>query len=143
LKVSPGELVYIHQLLQAYGDYKSNEIKTIEELESGYPDLFAHLQNQRRAFYSAEALHRFVRDALPNDQLFIELKDDIYEGLLEIVNDDFDNGYERVKEVLKEVGRLQLSSIITAQPHFKFSQNDRKGLCHQLANEERFKWVRS
>lgn len=69
-------------------------------------------------------------------------KIDKYKGLDPEIAQALRDGYERVKEVLKEVGRLQLSSIITAQPHFKFSQNDRKGLCHQLANEERFKWVK-
>lgn len=139
--IAKSELVYIQQLLEAYSEYKMMNIKTVEELHSIFPDLFKHLQNQRKNFYSAESLHRFIRDSLPDDNLFIELKDDIYEGLLEVISDDYDNGYIKVKETLKEVCKIQLSSIIIAQPHFKFSTSDRKGICHQLVNDEVIKWV--
>ena len=142
LSVTSNELVYISELLKAYSDYKKNTINCIEDLEKIYPDLYDHLTRQRRKFHSAEALQRFVRDSVPGDSIYCRLQKDFYDGLYEIVEAEYQNGYERLQEVLKEAAKIQISNIVSYQDNFKFSIDDRGGICHQLVNEGKFKWVK-
>jgi len=142
IMIEKSEIVYVKQLLDAYSDFKKNKIQSDVELKQKYPDLFDHLLRQRKKFHSALALQRFVRDTLPDDSFFVRLQKDIYDGLIEIVNAEYNDGYQCVKEVLKEASRLQLSNIIVNHENFKFSIDDRGGICHQLANENKFNWVK-
>jgi hypothetical protein len=142
IDIHTNEIVYITELLKAYSDFKQHLISTTEDLQINFPELYEHLIRQRRKFHSAEALQRFVRDSIPGESIYSRLQKDFYDGLYEIVCAEYKNGYERLQEVLKEAARIQISNIISRKENFKFSIDDRGGICHQLVNEGKIKWVK-
>jgi hypothetical protein len=97
-----------------------------------------HYLRQREAFYSAEALRVFARDSVP-EGTFGALQDEVYDGVIESCDRPHTNGFERLTTVLIAASGLQLTAnaLIAVT-----EQRDRKGICHQLANEDRIIWVR-
>ena len=88
---------------------------------------------------SKEYLRNFSRDNLPDvGRHFESLQDEIFDGIIETVRSPHPSGFERVNKVLGVAQALQITS------HPLLSQvrvGDRHGICHQLANEDRVKWV--
>ncbi|HHC6495617.1 TPA: ABC-three component system protein [Vibrio parahaemolyticus] len=103
-----------------------------------HSDLFPHFERQREAFYSAESLRSFARDAiLPG--VFTALQKDMLDGIIDTVEDDWESGYKRVKEVLKE----SKSIPIEANGLFEVVRvSDRYGICHQLSNDLKINWIK-
>lgn len=127
---------YVEQLLTAYAERYGLEIATPADVDVN-PRTSKHFSRQREAFYSAEALRLFARDSvLPGT--FESLQDDVYEGVVETHFRDFDCGLDRLQAVLEAVVALNLSP---KNPLVHVSQNrDKRGICHQLANDDRLVW---
>ena len=98
-----------------------------------------HFRRQRISFYNAEALRLYARDSVP-EGTFEALQDDIHAGVVEIAESEHASGMDRLSEVLTASGQLDLSShtLVSAS-----RLDDRKGICHQLANEDRLTWMGS
>lgn len=131
------EANYVRALLDAYGDYLKRYLRTIDDLLTE-KDLNDHFGDSRLEFYSAESLRMFSRDTLPQGE-FEKLQDELHGGIKDEIRYDFENGYLRVLAVVKTARSLQLSS------HALISQvtvRDRGGICHQLANDKKVKWVK-
>lgn len=58
-KIESEEMLYISALLEAYSDELGIEIDTTESLKA-YSSYFNHLNRQRKDYYSAETIRRFV-----------------------------------------------------------------------------------
>jgi hypothetical protein len=98
-----------------------------------------HYLRQREAFYSAEALRVFARDSVP-EGTFTALQEEVFDGVVETSDRPYNDGFERLSGVLTVAGSLHL----TANALIAITeQRDRKGICNQLANEDRLIWVRS
>jgi hypothetical protein len=97
-----------------------------------------HYLRQREAFYSAEALRVFARDSVP-EGTFSALQNEVLDGVIETCDRRYRDGFERLSYVLTAAGSLHLtaSALITVT-----EQRDRKGICHQLANDDRLIWVK-
>jgi hypothetical protein len=97
-----------------------------------------HYLRQREAFYSAEALRVFARDSVP-EGTFAALQEEVFDGVIESCDRSHSDGFERLSSVLTVAGSLNLTAnaLIAVT-----EQRDRKGICHQLANENRLIWVR-
>ena len=62
----------------------------------------------------------------------------IYDGIFATINYPYPDGYERLHQTIKDVTHIQVnSSVLKSQ----LLMNDRIGICHQLANEDKIKWV--
>ena len=97
----------------------------------------AHFRRQRVAFYNAEALRLFARDSVP-EGTFDALIDDVHGGVVETEERDHKDGWERLTSVLEKVVTLSLGDNVLVS----FTRlDDRKGICHQLANADRLTWV--
>lgn len=132
------EIVYVDKLLEAYGDCCNKEIRNVMDL-SFFKEYEDHFFRQRKSFYSAESLMRFERDIMPpGSNAFEDLKEEIYDGVIDTVEVDFPNGFERVKEVTKVARTLQTPSYPLVN---SLKNNDLAGMCHHLVNEQRFGWV--
>ena len=59
--IDSDEMPYISALLEAYSDELDIQIDTIESLKA-YSTYFKNLNRQRKDYYSAETIRRFVRD---------------------------------------------------------------------------------
>jgi hypothetical protein len=133
---SSSELPYIEKLMEAYGDHKNCTICTVEDIHDDY--LREHYKHSRIQFYSAESLKNFSRDSLPEGE-FEKLQEDIYDGVRDEMHDEHDDGYKRVRAVVKTAHALQISHPLVPALHVK----DRGGICHQLANDkDEVRWVR-
>ncbi len=141
-KIETYELRYINKILEAYSEHLGKNIEDQILLEKEYPDLYEHFNRQRLYFFSAEYLAAFSRETYPpEDQFFEKLKDEMYHGIIDEIENDAKNGFERLKKVLLRSRELILSSNNPLQSEVNIK--DRQGLCHHLANErDDVKWKR-
>jgi len=131
------EAVYLAHLLEAYRERHGSGIVTIEDA-LGVPEAAPHLQRQREAFYSAEALREFAQGLVPLGT-YEAFMDDLYDGVIETHERKHADGLERLSAVLDQSINVQVDS--NALIHSSRT-NDRKGVCHQLSNAKRLRWVR-
>lgn len=134
---APTEARYLRQLLDAYGDHLKQHFGSPADLPEG-GSIREHFIDAREQFYSAESLRAFSRDTLPPGE-FERLQDEFHHGVADEARFDHPDGYRRVTAVVKAALSLQ----ITSHPLVScLGVRDRGGICHQLANEDRVRWVR-
>ena len=127
---------YIRQLLDAYGDHLGSPLQDINAL-AAHSTLEQNFWRQRERFYHAEALRNFARDTVP-EGTFDNLQDEIFHGVVDVADSTHPNGYERMKATVAQASSVAL----TANPLASATKSqDRQGICHQLANEDRLKWM--
>jgi hypothetical protein len=136
--VQPSEHVYIKKLLDAYQDEKNTPFPTLDAVQASAPDLAKHLGRSREQFFSAESLRAFSRDNVPTGT-FEQLQDEIFDGIQDVYDDPtHTSGYQRVLKTVHEARILP----ITGNPLLGvMHNNDRAGICHQLANDDKMTWV--
>jgi len=64
----------------------------------------------------------------------------IKDAIIDTVTDNYSNGFVRMKETLKQVQTIDLSGNILGQVT---RPSDRKGICHQLVNDTKIRWVKN
>lgn len=129
------EARYVDQLFEAYSDAKKQTV--CSNSLSADPKLEAHFNRQRESFFHAESLKTFARDTVPFGT-FESLQDEIYSGVIDVCDADHTSGLER----LKAVSALAKQLALTANGLIQVTKiQDRQGICHQLANEDRLTWV--
>jgi len=83
-------------------------------------------------------LRTFSRDTLPQGE-FEKLQDEVHSGIKDEERGCHADGYCRVLAVVKTGRALQLTSNpLTTRIHTR----DRGGICHQLANDGKVRWVK-
>ncbi|MFF0252138.1 ABC-three component system protein [Micromonospora zamorensis] len=129
------ETNYLEQLFDVYTEKFGTSARTIEALVE-HAKAHAHLRSQREYFYCAETFRIFYRDKVPS-RTFENLQDQLHEGVKEIHDDDHSTGYDRLQKVLSASQQINLTTnaLITV-----WQARDKKGICHQLANEDRLRW---
>lgn len=136
-EIDAKESRYVEQLLEAYGDHLKATVSGLPSL-SAHPHLVKHFHRQREFFYHAESLRNFARDTVPPGT-FEDLQSEVHAGVIDIEMAPHPDGLARLTEVTKVASTLQL----TANPLIAtLMVQDRKGICHQLANEDRLRWKR-
>jgi hypothetical protein len=129
---------YIKQLFNAYTDHLGTSINNLSEITAlSKPSLKKHFSRQRELFYHAEYLRNYARDTVP-DGTFERLQDEIFYAVIDICESDYTDGLARVKATVTQAATVSttsnpLTSVVQTQ--------DRQGICHQLANEDRLIWV--
>ena len=127
---------YIRQLLDAYGEHLGSPLPDMSALVA-HSTLEKDFRRQRERFYHAEALRNFARDTVP-EGTFDDLKDEVYHGVVDVTDATHPNGYERMKATVAQASTVAL----TANPLASATKSqDRQGICHHLANEDRLEWV--
>lgn len=135
--IHPDESVYVGALLAAYSDHAKQQISEVNCLKA-MKNLHDHFGRQREAFYHAESLRVFVRDKV-EPGTFESLQNEVYDGVVDICDSKYADGFECVKSVLESAKTLPLDAHPLGNSAFV---KDRHGICHQLANEERLKWTK-
>ena len=133
-QIAEGETRYIAQLLDAYGDNKKTAYPSPDALIPAHKQ---HLRRARESFYCAEALRSFSRDTLP-DGAFENLQNQILDGVIDTAEADHDCGLTRVNATTAQATNLNLTSSALLG---RVEPSDRKGVVHQLANDDRLTWV--
>lgn len=131
------EAAYVKCLFDAYSESLGVSIQSSSDLVA-HPDVRDHFRDSREEFYSAEALRAFSRDTLPPGE-FEKLQGEFHHGIRDELRQPHANGYVRVFHVVKTARSLQISghSLVSA-----LTVPDRGGICHQLANDGKVRWVK-
>lgn len=139
-KVHKKETRYIAQLFEAYSDHLQTPVVKEEDLKSyTREDLPGHFLESRQSFYSAESLKEFARDNLPpQEDWFGDLCQRIHTGIKSTLRKAHRTGYERLLNVTEIAGTVQIGQHVLDGD---LLPGDRIGICHQLANEDKVKWV--
>lgn len=129
---------YIRQLLEAYGDHLGASLldATALDLHSG---LKRDYLRQRERFYHAESLKNFARDTVP-EGTFDALQNEIFHGVVDVCESGYPNGFERMKATVAHASTVAATSNPLVS---SIKIQDRQGICHQLANDDRLKWMAS
>ncbi len=134
-EVQKEESTYVNELYNAYGSHSGTAYNSYREFETDVRYI-GHFKRARISFHHAEQLRNFSRDSLPA-HTFEDFQNEILAAVIDIVESEHDNGFVKVKEVEKEAR----SVVISSNPLKDVSIiNDRSGVCHQLANDEKVKW---
>jgi hypothetical protein len=136
-EIADHESRYVEQLLQAYGDHLSKPLSATTDLQD-HPALKKHFDRQRTHFYLAELLRNFTRDNIPEDGSFERLQEAIYDGVIDTAECSHADGFERVKKTIEVARAIQIDSHPLKEC---LEGYHRSGVCHQLANIDRLKWV--
>lgn len=132
------EAVFVGELRLAYAQHLKQDVKDLDAGLATRGDLREHFHDARVEFYSAEGLRTFSRDTLPQGE-FEKLQDEVHSGIKDDVRGAHADGYQRVLAVVKTARALQLTSNpLTTRIHTR----DRGGICHQLANDGKVRWVK-
>lgn len=132
------EAMFVGELRCAYADHLKQDIKDLDVGLASREDLREHFHDARVEFYSAEGLRTFSRETLPPGE-FEKLQDEVHFGIKDDIRDEHDDGYRRAVAVVKTARALQLTSNpLTTRIHIR----DRGGICHQLANDGKVRWVK-
>ena len=134
--VQTGEINYVGQLLQAYSDHGGAPLQCVEDLRT-VVELFEHFCRSREDFYSAESLRNFSRDTLPPGE-FERLQSEIFDGVVDVGRAPAADGYERVLKTTAAARALQITAHALVS---RLYSRDRSGICHQLANVDRLRWM--
>ncbi|WP_437648390.1 ABC-three component system protein [Sorangium sp. So ce362] len=128
---------YVEQLIEAYQDHNATTI-TLATLAS-HDEFNRHFLRSRERYFCAEGLRRDVRDNLPDGVTFEQVQDQVHETVIDTAEDSgHASGFVRVKVVTDKASLYQL------QDHPLRTYMKSKllmGICHQLANADRLKWV--
>ena len=126
---------YLQQLLEAYCDHKKEAVNSSANL-TAWPNLEEHFHRQRECFFHAESLRNFARDTVPTGT-FEDLQDEVYSGVIEVEASPHTDAFFRVNAVTQAAAQLPL----TANGLISVTKiSDKRGICHQLANENRLTW---
>lgn len=128
---------YVQQLFEVYSEKLAKQFNTPNELVA-YPELAAHFNRSREVFYFAESLRNFPRDSV-DPGAFNEIREEIYHGVVNTYEMDYANGYNRMANTLQQAGNLTPNCNALC---IRVQTQDKHGICHHLANEDRFVWVK-
>lgn len=132
------ETVFVGELRRAYADHLKQDVNDIEKDLAEHGDLREHFADARVEFYSAEGLRTFSRDTLPPGE-FERLQDEVHSGIKDDLRGEHPDGYRRVVAVVKTARMLPLTSHALSS---RIHNRDRGGICHQLANDGKVRWVK-
>jgi hypothetical protein len=135
--ISTDESNYVSRLFDAYADHLKTPITSLGALKS-HATLNEHFHRSREAFYHAESLRVFARDKV-EPGVFESLQNEIYAGVVDTRDAPHADGYQCVVEVTNVAQAMSLDAHPLSP---SLMATDRRGICHQLANEERLKWTK-
>jgi hypothetical protein len=135
-EIAAHENVYVNQLLLAYNSDTGNTYVAITDITEA-SDHHRHFKRARVNFHHAEQLRNFSRDNLPQGT-FERFQDEIHDGVVNIAESDHSNGFIKVKAVETQSAAV----AITSNPLKEVSTaKDRVGVCHQLCNDKKLRWI--
>ncbi|PHR92432.1 MAG: hypothetical protein COA69_08650 [Robiginitomaculum sp.] len=135
IEYAGNETRYIAQLFEAYSDHLGIAVEDFDATQDQM--ISRHFLRQRENFYYAEALKLFSRDSVPPGTFEI-LQNEMLSGVIDIAEETHDDGYRRVKAVTTYAQTLTFPSNLL---HQVMQVQDKHGICHQLANDNKLCWV--
>jgi len=143
-EVAPQEIPYVTELMAAYGDAEGIAEFSRETLIL-FPQYSDNFTRQRKDFYAAESVRRGLRDVYDETEpdQFEVLKDETYDGVVDVWEQDYRNGYLRLVQVLAQAVQIRVDRCWLIRDTDWIGNSQKKGVCHVLVNEGRIKgWVK-
>jgi hypothetical protein len=135
--VQATESRYVQQLLQAYADYLKVPVNDVKDLAQ-WPEIEQHFNRAREVFYHAESLRNFARDSV-DAGMFDAVRDEIYHGCVDTYEMSYPDGLARIRSTIIQAGNLSPNCNALC---VRVQIQDKHGICHHLANNDRFIWVK-
>jgi len=135
-QVGTSESNYVSHLTDVYGERWGGPFDSVSANTD--PRTQKHFERQRVRFFEAESLRAYAKDSVPPGT-FEKFQNAILSGIEDILDADHPNGWSRLTGTLAAAGQLNLASHALVA---RAEQDDLKGVCHQLANDDRIAWVR-
>lgn len=132
------EIPYVGQLVEAYSDHSKPTTIATADQALAHGTYGPHLKRSRREFYCAESLREFGKDVLVDENAFDDLQQEFLDGIASTLAMEHDTGYHRVLATTQQAVQVEISDH-PLKPDLKPA--DRSGICHQLANDGKVKWV--
>ena len=127
---------YIRELLDVYSQKNKKNIIDIETLRRE-KKFYNHFERQREDFYCAQSLKRFSRDEYLDEDPFNDISNEVYKGIIDCFDEDYESCYSKVNGVLKVARSLVLQSSELGD----INPSDKSGICHNMVNEGKLSWV--
>lgn len=136
------EIGYVEELYKVYSEKMGKECKSKEDL-NGDPKLKRNFDTQRKSYYSAEIIRRELRDTMLVDEEngFNLLKDEVYNGVIDVRNKEYDLGYDRLTAVMEHATSLPISNNLDNILLNWVGASEKKGVCHMLVNDNLLSWM--
>lgn len=141
--VEADELIYVTELLAAYANAEKLPDMSKESLDQ-HPKYKNDFGRRRKDYYAAETIRRASRDIFGDkdpDQ-FIILKDETYNGVIDVHSQDFPHGVARLNAVMTQAATIQTDKCLLSRMPDWIGASEKKGVCHILVNDRIIKgWV--
>jgi len=135
--VQAAESRYVQQLLQAYADHLKAPVNDVKDLRQ-WPEIEKHFNRAREVFYHAESLRNFARDSV-DAGMFDAVSDEIYHGSVDTYGMNYPDALARIRSTVTQAGNLSPNCNALC---VRVQIQDKHGICHHLANSDRFIWVK-
>jgi hypothetical protein len=135
--VQPRESRYVQQLFEVYSEKLAVQLNDPIQLAK-YPEIEQHFNRSREVFYHAESLRNFPRDSV-DPGAFDAIRDEIYHGCVDTYEMVYADSLARVRSTVSHASTLTPNCNALC---IRVQTQDKQGLCHHLANEDRFTWVK-
>lgn len=135
--IAAAENRYVRHLLRAYSEYLNEQVNDPTELAK-WPDIERHFNRSREVFYHAESLRSFAQDSV-DAGTFESVCDEIYHGVVDTSDLEYTDGLARVRATVTQAGNLTPNCNALC---LRVQVQDKHGMCHHLANEDRLIWAR-
>ena len=133
---------YIKALFAAYAQATGVACVTKDNLPTLNARYRRNYSDQRENYYNAVRVERSVREIFENgDVEFGKIKEDAYNGIIDVCWNDFDDGFKRLLAVLNQVSQITLTKSFLTQIKDLINNSEKKGICHMLVNDGKIQWV--
>ncbi|MCK9286314.1 MAG: hypothetical protein M0P29_01950 [Sphaerochaetaceae bacterium] len=140
--IAQEEIPYIKALFAAYAQATGMASVTKDNLYTLSERYRRNYSDQRENYYNAARVERSVREIFENgEQEFGKIKEDAYDGVVDVCWNDFDDGFKRLLAVLKQVTQITLTKSFLTQIKDLINNSEKKGICHMLVNDGKIQWV--
>lgn len=140
--IAQEEIPYIKALFAAYAQATGMASVTKDNLYTLNERYRRNYSDQRENYYNAARVERSVREIFENgEQEFGKIKEDAYDGVVDVCWNDFDDGFKRLLAVLNQVTQITLTKSFLTQIKDLINNSEKKGICHMLVNDGKIQWV--
>lgn len=137
-EISPdeSEMPYVKELISVYTSVSERDFDDFNSFIQEESEYTEHFKRQRKAYFTADSLKRFLRDEYISGGVFDTFRTEIYDAVIDLFSDDYPNKYDRLKKILKAARELsiRINEIPDILP------NDKVGTCHMLVEKGVIHW---
>lgn len=136
--VMPSEfdMPYVQNLMFLYSDMLGEVLPDIDSLIKSGSIYANHFVRQRKAYYTADSLRRFLRDEFITERVFDLFEGEIHDGIIDTYEEKYSDKFMRLKEVTKAARSLMIQSSTMQE----ILPNDKVGTCHILVDKGELDW---